>query len=236
MDTRYIMIIDLHKCVGCGACTLACKTHNEMPIGVFPTGHEITTTGKFPKTKYSYRPTMCNHCTNAACVAVCPTGAMHKDEYGLTVVDPSKCVKCTQCAQACPYGMITPAPDNSAASDATGLSEATIKGCTATGAELKEAVGKAYPCHDPILDDYELPMITPRSPLKCQMCKHLVYSGDNPYCVDACAAGARIFGDVENIYDSTLYDLMQSYKMEVLKPEEGTDPAVYYMREFHKTW
>lgn len=235
METRYIMIIDLHKCVGCGACELACKTHNEVPTGVFLTHHTSSTTGKFPKTKYSYQPTMCNHCSNAACVNACPTGAMHKDDYGLTVVEPSLCTQCGLCASACPYDMITPAPANTAASDITDV-PALLEGCTSTGSELKEAVGKAYPCHDPILDDYDLPMVKVGSPLKCQMCKQLVYSGDNPYCVDACAAGARVFGDVENVYDSTLYDLMQSYKMTTLKPEEGTDPAVYYMREFKKTW
>ncbi len=235
MDTRYIMIIDLHKCVGCGACELACKMHNEVPTGVFLTHHVNETTGKFPKTKYSYQPVMCNHCTNAACVAACPTGAMHKDEYGLTVVDPEKCIQCRSCSKACPYGMITPAPETTAAQDIAAI-PALMSEITASGAELQEAVGAQYPCHDPVLDEYHLPMTAPGSPLKCQMCKQLVYSGDNPYCVDACAAGARIFGDVENVYDSTLYDLMQSYKMTVLKPEEGTEPAVYYMREFRKTW
>ena len=235
MKTRYIMIIDQHKCVGCAACEIACKTHNEVPTGVFLTHHVAQTTGKFPKSKYSYKITMCNHCTNAACVEACPTTAMHKDEYGLTVHDPEKCIRCQACAHACPYGMITPAPDNSAATDVTDV-PALIKGCTGSGAELAEAVGAVYPCHDSILDEYELPLTLPGSPLKCQMCKQLVYSGDNPYCVDACPAGARVFGDVENVYDSTLYNLMQSYKMETLLPEEGTEPAVYYMREFYKTW
>lgn len=235
MQTRYIMIIDQHKCVGCSACEIACKTHNEVPIGVFLTHHENKTTGKFPKTKYSYKPTMCNHCTNAPCVAACSTGAMHKDEYGLTVVEPSQCKQCGLCAKACPYGMITPAPENTAASDVAGL-KAVMPELTASGAELSEAVGSDYPCHDPILDEYQLPMVKVGSPLKCQMCKQLVYSGDNPICVDACPAGARIFGDVENVYDSTLYDLMQSFKMTREKEEAGTDPAVYYMREFHKTW
>lgn len=235
MQTRYIMIIDQHKCVGCAACEIACKTHNEVPIGVFLTHHESKTTGKFPKTKYTYKPTMCNHCTNAPCVHACPTGAMHKDDYGLTVVEPSKCRACGTCAKACPYGMITPAPENTAASDVKGVA-ALMPELTGSGGELAKAVKADYPCHDPILDDYSLPMVTVGSPLKCQMCKQLVYSGDNPICVDACAAGARIFGDVENVYDSTLYDLMQSYKMTREKEEEGTDPAVYYMREFHKTW
>ena len=235
MKTRYIMIIDQHKCVGCAACEIACKMHNEVPTGVFLTHHIASTTGKFPKTKYSYKITMCNHCTNAPCVEACATGAMHKDEYGLTVVDYDKCICCGLCATACPYGQITPAPENTAASDIAAV-EPAIEGCTASGAELKEAIGAAYPCHDPILDDYDLPMVEVGAPPKCQMCKQLVYNGDNPYCVDACPAGARVFGDVENVYDSTLYDLMQSYKMDTLLPEEGTEPAVYYMREFRKTW
>ena len=151
------------------------------------------------------------------------------------MVDYDKCIRCGLCATACPYGQITPAPENTAASDIAAV-EPAIGGCTASGAELKEAIGAAYPCHDPILDDYDLPMVEVGAPLKCQMCKQLVYNGDNPYCVDACPAGARVFGDVENVYDSTLYDLMQSYKMDTLLPEEGTEPAVYYMREFHKTW
>ena len=53
MKTRYIMIIDQHKCVGCAACEIACKMHNEVPTGVFLTHHIASTTGKFPKTKYS---------------------------------------------------------------------------------------------------------------------------------------------------------------------------------------
>lgn len=235
MNTRYIMIIDMHKCVGCAACEIACKTHNEVPRGVFLTHHTCKTSGKFPKTKYSYQVTMCNHCTNAPCVASCPTGAMHKDEYGLTVVDSAKCNQCGLCAQACPYGEITPAPENTAASDVKSV-PALMEGVTGSGAELAKATKKDYPCHDPVLDDYNLPMTKPGSPLKCQMCKQLVYSGDNPYCVDACPAGARVFGDVENVYDSTLYDLMQSYKMTRLREGAGTEPAVYYMREFHKTW
>lgn len=233
-NTRYAMVIDLHRCVGCGACEIACKTHNEVPQGTFLSYHVAETTGTFPDVKYSYLPIMCNHCTKAACVRACPTGAMHKDEYGLTVHDPEKCTACGLCAAACPYGAITRCGSKTSASVIAAVAP-LLEGITASGEEVQEAVGAEYPSHDPVLDEYDLPNTTPGGPLKCQMCKQLVYGGDNPYCVDSCAAGARIFGNIEDIYGE-LYELTQSYEPSVLKPEEGTEPAVYYIREFEKTW
>lgn len=232
--TRYAMVIDLHRCVGCGACEIACKTHNEVPQGTFLCYHQAQTTGVFPDVEYSYRPVMCNHCTKASCVAACPTGAMHKDEYGLTVYNAKKCVACGKCAQACPYDCITPCNGQTSADQIAEVPDC-IPGCTATGMELQELVEAEYPSHDPILDQYNLPVTRKGAPLKCQMCKHLVYSGSNPYCVDACPAHARIFGNAEDIYGE-IYELTQSFEPHVLKPEEGTQPAVYYIREFEKTW
>ena len=232
--TRYAMILNLHDCVGCGTCDIVCKIENEIPQGVFLSHHETEMTGTFPKVEYSYRPTMCNHCANAACVSVCPTGAMHKDEYGLTVVDSEKCISCASCARACPYGEVTPAPSNTAASD-LGKVDALLDDCTASGKEVQEAVKADYPMHDPALDEYDLPLVTPGAALKCQMCKHLVYHGDVPRCVEACPAGARIFGDEEDIYGE-IHQLKEQYDASVLKPEEGTEPHVYYIREFGKTW
>lgn len=232
--TRYAMVIDLHRCVGCGACELACRSHNEVPAGAHFNYHLTETTGTFPDVKYSYKPVMCNHCTKAPCVAVCPTGAMHKDEYGITVHDPKKCRACGLCADACPYHSITRSTGKGCA-DALGETGALVKGCTGSGAELQELVGAACPTHDPALDEYSLPVTRKGAPLKCQMCKHLVYAGDNPYCVDSCPAKARIFGNIEDIYGQ-VYELTQSYEPSVNKPEEGTEPAVYYIREFEKTW
>ena len=232
--TRYAMVIDLYRCVGCGACEIACKTHNEVPAGSFLSYHINDTTGVFPDVEYSYRPVMCNHCTKAACVKACPTAAMHKDEFGITVHEPSKCVACGLCAAACPYGAITRVDGKSSAQQ-VGAVDALIEGCTGSGKELQVLVGAGYPSHDPILDDYSLPNTKPGGPLKCQLCKHLVYSGDNPYCVDSCPAGARVFGNIEDIYGE-VYELTPSYEAEVLKPSEGTEPAVYYIRQFEKTW
>ena len=232
--TRYAMIINLHDCVGCGMCDIVCKIENEVPQGVFMAYHQAELTGEFPKPRYKYRPIMCNHCENAACIKACPTGALYKDDTGITAIEATKCIACRACVPACPYGAITAAPDNTAASD-LGSVPTLLKDCTANGAEVQEAVQKDYPMHDPALDEYNLPLVTPGAALKCQMCKHLVDHGDDPRCVEACPAKARIFGDEEDIYGQ-IHQLKEKYNAEVLKPEEGTDPRVYYIREFHKTW
>ena len=232
--TRYAMIINLHDCVGCGMCDIVCKIENQTPQGVRFSDHVITWEGEFPKPRMSYRPIMCNHCDKPACAEVCPTGAIHKDDVGLTVVDSDKCTACGSCAKACPYNAITPAPKNTAASDLAGV-KSLIKDCTADGKAIQEAVEADYPMHDPALDEYDLPMITPGAALKCQMCKHLVYHGDVPRCVEACPAGARVFGDEEDIYGE-IHQLKEKFDASVLLPKEGTKPHVYYIREFHKTW
>ena len=228
------MIINLHNCVGCGMCDIVCKIENQVPQGVFLSHHVTEMTGEFPKPRMSYRPIMCNHCDKPACVEVCPTGAMHKDDVGLTVVDSEKCTACGSCAKACPYNAITPAPAKTAA-DNLGDVPALLADGTPGGKEVQEAAGNDYPMHDPALDEYNLPMLTEGAALKCQMCKHLVYHGDVPRCVEACPAGARIFGDEEDIYGE-IHQLKEMFDASVLMPDEGTEPHVYYIREFHKTW
>lgn len=232
--TRYAMIINLHNCVGCGTCDIACKLENQVPVGTFLSYHLSEMTGTFPNVEYRYRPVMCNHCTKAACVSACPTNAMHKDENGLTVHEPSDCIVCGACAQACPYHAITRAEGQSRA-DQLAAVDALIENCTATGKEVQEAAGAEWPSHDPALDKHHLPLIVPGGPLKCQMCKHLVNAGDLPYCVEACPASARVFGNIEDIYGEA-YGLTQEFDASVLRPEEGTEPAVYYIREYTKTW
>ena len=91
---RYSMIINLHDCVGCGCCDIACAQENQVPAGVHLGYHLSEMSGAFPKVSYTYRPVMCNHCANAACVKACPTAAMHKDANGLTVVDVAACTQC----------------------------------------------------------------------------------------------------------------------------------------------
>src|SRR3990172_8775953 len=101
--SRRGMVIDLKRCNGCHACTVACKAENATPPGVFwgrVLEHE---TGKYPTPKRTFLPVLCNHCENAPCVKVCPTGASSQREDGLVLVDYQKCIGCRACMTACPY-------------------------------------------------------------------------------------------------------------------------------------
>ena len=100
---RYSMIIDVKKCVGCFSCSVACQHQNVLPIESNFIRFEDQEKGEFPKVSYVIAPFQCQHCTDAPCVAACPTTASHKDSFGLTQVDTSKCIGCRRCVAACPY-------------------------------------------------------------------------------------------------------------------------------------
>ena len=173
---QYGMIIDIDKCVGCHACTIACKAEWEVPAQfgrnwVYRLGPAKTSTGELAFTFY---PGLCNHCDKPACVDACPadpvqatfkdvkTGktktmeiaATWKDPFNGTVqIDKTRCMGCGACAEACPYGARYVNPD--LADD--------------------ESEGKAD---------------------KCTYCMPRVAEGLQPACVQTCLAGARIFGDL----------------------------------------
>ena len=109
---RYGMAIDTKRCVGCNACTLACKQANNVPDGVFWT-RVLTDGGDMPDTPASkdgklsmrYFAMGCQHCANPACVETCPTGAMQKSaDTGVVNSDPNVCIGCGTCVESCPYG------------------------------------------------------------------------------------------------------------------------------------
>lgn len=103
--TRYTMLIDLQRCVGCWSCTVACKQENNVPPGVFR-NHltQVGPFGEFPNVKGYFLPRMCMHCENAACVAACPTGASYQMGNGLVAIHPDACHLCQSCITACPHG------------------------------------------------------------------------------------------------------------------------------------
>lgn len=101
---RYGMVMDVRRCTGCQACTVACKSENEVPLGVFRTHVRNYETGKFPDVRRTRLPHICNHCSEPRCVKVCPTGASVKRDDGIVYVDYDKCIGCKSCMAACPYG------------------------------------------------------------------------------------------------------------------------------------
>jgi tetrathionate reductase subunit B len=100
---RYGMVIDLRKCIGCQACTAACKVENKVPAGHYRTWVAEFETGEYPRVRKVFLPQLCNHCAEPSCVAVCPTGATFKREDGIVVVDDTICWGCGYCINACPY-------------------------------------------------------------------------------------------------------------------------------------
>ncbi|MGD8666515.1 MAG: 4Fe-4S dicluster domain-containing protein, partial [Desulfobacterales bacterium] len=75
---KYAMVIDLQRCVGCGACSIACRNENNVPDGIYWSNKITETSGTFPNVRFHYLPTLCNHCSDAPCVTGCPTKAMYK--------------------------------------------------------------------------------------------------------------------------------------------------------------
>ena len=104
MEHRWAMVVDLRRCVGCRACTVACKSENNVPDGVFRTWLRFEEVGEYPDTRPRYLPVFCNHCDNPPCVPVCPVLATYKRDDGLVLIDYEKCIGCGYCIQACPYG------------------------------------------------------------------------------------------------------------------------------------
>jgi Fe-S-cluster-containing dehydrogenase component len=102
--SRYIMVIDTRRCVGCNDCVVACKTENNVPEGYCRDWITETVSGKFPTLSLEIRTERCNHCANPPCVTCCPTGASHVHERGgVVLVTHDECIGCKACLASCPY-------------------------------------------------------------------------------------------------------------------------------------
>jgi Fe-S-cluster-containing dehydrogenase component len=112
---RWVKVIDQDRCIGCHACTTACKSENEVPLGVTRTYVKSVEVGAFPQVRRAFQVTRCNQCADAPCVAACPTQAMYRRPDGIVDFDKQICVGCKACIAACPYDAIFINPEDNSA-------------------------------------------------------------------------------------------------------------------------
>ena len=198
------MVIDLKLCIGCQACSLACKQEYGTPRGVYWTKTLIEEVGTYPNVTRVYTPQICNHCEEAPCEKACPTGASYTDiEHGVVLVDYDKCVGCRACYVACPYQ---------------------------NRHYLKKGVLKGYypekgltPFEKQCYEQFQEGTVT-----KCTGCIERVMEGIDPACVVGCPTSARKWGDLSDP-NSEIRKLIRSRNAVQPMPEKGTEPKVYYI-------
>ena len=201
--TRWGMVIDLARCVGCNACTLACKIENGTPPDVYYTRVYTEETGTYPEVTTTFVPAQCNHCEDAPCVTVCPTGASFKREDGIVLIDQDKCIGCRFCMVACPYNERF----------------YLRKGSLAGGYYGEERTA---------FEDAKWSLFTEGTVHKCTFCAHRVDQGLEPACVVTCPTEARVFGDLED-EESKVSVLIRERGGKQPQPEAGTGPSVFYL-------
>ncbi len=216
---RWAMVIDLRRCVGCRACTIACKAEYDVPLGAWNTVVNEEVVGKYPDTKKPFLPKRCNHCEGneedkvPPCVKNCPEypkqrqkyitadgkkiryrdGATYKRPDGLILYKNEYCTGCGKCIEACPYGART-------------FNKRLISGKDST----KNGI------------------------TKCSSCQHRIDQGVEPACVNICPGRARIFGDL-NDPDSEIsklakeFGLVKNSDKTTLLPGENTVPMNFYV-------
>ncbi|HZI93932.1 MAG TPA: 4Fe-4S dicluster domain-containing protein [Patescibacteria group bacterium] len=112
---NYGFVIDNRKCIGCHACTVACKAEHDVPLGVNRTWVKYIEKGTFPDTRRFFSVMRCNHCSDAPCTTICPVTALYTREDGIVDFDSNRCIGCKACIQGCPYDALYIDPDSNTA-------------------------------------------------------------------------------------------------------------------------
>jgi Fe-S-cluster-containing dehydrogenase component/formate-dependent nitrite reductase membrane component NrfD len=126
--TKYGFVIDQRKCIGCHACTVACKSENLVPVGSFRTWVKYIEKGEFPNTRRYFTIERCQHCEDAPCVTICPTRALFKRQDGIVDFQSDRCIGCKSCMQACPYDAIYIDPNSHTAAKCNYCAHRTDRG------------------------------------------------------------------------------------------------------------
>lgn len=218
---RWIMVIDLRKCVGCSACTVACVAENKLPPGVVYRPVMDEEIGAYPNVTRRFIPRPCMQCDNPPCVPVCPVSATFKRPDGIVAIDYEACIGCRYCITACPYAARV-FDFGESYTNGTPSGQPAVAGAQARGYEEAATFeyGKQYP------------RLKGQSPIgnarKCHFCLHRVENGMLPACTTTCIGRATYFGDA-NDATSLVSELIAKPNVLRLKEELGTEPKVHYL-------
>lgn len=197
---RLGMVIEAHACVGCEACSVACKIQNGSPPNIWLSWVAEREEGKFPHVSRVYTPMLCFHCTNPPCVKVCPTKALSKRSDGIVVADQTRCAGVRACMAACPYGALQLYRD--------------------------EKSNYGGPLTD--FEKYMYAKNRRGTVMKCNFCAERVEKGLLPACVEVCPTRCRFFGDFDDPASEVSKLIKRGHAIQ-LYPEFGTSPSVYYV-------
>lgn len=210
--TRYVMVADLRRCIGCQTCTAACRHSNATLPGVQWRKVIDIELGEYPNVTRTFMPVGCQHCADPPCMDVCPSTATGKREDGIVTIDYDICIGCAYCAVACPY-------------------QARYK---INHAEF--AYGKIpIATEEKRFDEKRMGVAQ-----KCTFCSDRIDDGKarglvpgidpdaTPACVNSCITNALQFGDIEDP-KSNVVKLLKDNSWFRMHEELGTKPGFFYL-------
>lgn len=211
--TRYAIVADLNRCVGCQTCTAACKHANATAPGVQWRKVLDFETGEFPDVRRAFVPVGCMHCDEPSCMDVCPSTATFKRDDGIVGIDYDICLGCAYCAVSCPYQARFRVDEPAAAYGKGGRMR--HEALREDPARLKVAQ-KCTLCVDRI-DDGLARGLTPGIDMEA-----------TPACVASCISGALTMGDLDDP-DSNVSQLLRQRRHFRMHEDLGNGPGFFYL-------
>ncbi len=222
---RWAMVVDLDRCIGCGACAIACYAENSLGV----VGLERVLEGREMSwlevqryhdpgrmERITFLPMLCQHCDNAPCESVCPVYAPHHSEEGLNNQIYNRCIGTRFCSQNCPYKVRRfnwfswgwPEPLNLQLNpDVTVRSKGVMEKCSFCIQRIKEAHGIAK-------DE-----------------KRKIRDGEiQPACLQTCPTGVFTFGNLMD-KESQVRKMVEDYRAYQVMGYLNTKPAVIYLKK-----